>query len=202
KKDKRKRDLVVESRAVGGKHASGNKVLDDIGLGLSQKIKVKHFKDEKTIKRSSKGPGPIVDGDDLVIGNTACDKKMIDKCTCDFRSRTRMVVTRASMFLEECTYVREACMDYSCLFLAAQTQPHKELKPPSPPPLDSTRSATNGVGFWLDPPSLDPRLVVLFFDAFQLETPPQKTPIATGGGEEQEEAEDEECCGVSSEVVW
>ena len=42
------------------------------------------------------------------------------------------------------------------------------------------RSATNGVGVWLDPPSLDPRLVVLFFDAFRLEIPPKKTPIATG----------------------
>nr|GFA23692.1 putative ankyrin repeat-containing domain-containing protein [Tanacetum cinerariifolium] len=35
-------------------------------------------------------------GDDLVIGNTACDKEMIDKCTCDFRSRTPGKTSRRS----------------------------------------------------------------------------------------------------------
>ena len=33
-------DLVAESWTAGGKDASGNRVLDDIGLWLSQKIKV------------------------------------------------------------------------------------------------------------------------------------------------------------------
>ena len=33
-------DLVAEGRTAGGKDASGNRVLDDIGLWLSQKIKV------------------------------------------------------------------------------------------------------------------------------------------------------------------
>ena len=33
-------DLVAESWTAGGKDASGNRVLEDIGLWLSQKIKV------------------------------------------------------------------------------------------------------------------------------------------------------------------
>nr|GEW38734.1 hypothetical protein [Tanacetum cinerariifolium] len=42
-------------------------------------------------------------GDGLIIGNMACDKEMINKCTCDFRIRTHMFARRAYMFLEECT---------------------------------------------------------------------------------------------------
>lgn len=46
-------DLVAESRTAGGKDASGNRVLEDIGLWLSQKIKG-HFKKQTDMELNLK----------------------------------------------------------------------------------------------------------------------------------------------------
>ncbi|PWA34586.1 phosphofructokinase 3 [Artemisia annua] len=46
-------DLVAESRTAGGKDTSGNRVLDDIGLWLSQKIKG-HFKKQTDMELNLK----------------------------------------------------------------------------------------------------------------------------------------------------